>query len=266
MKKTFIFLLLLIGLLLVGCSDGTVSPDDASTKPVSANPQVPVTLPEPSSTDFQLFDYEITDEGVIIIGYHGDIQEIVIPSQIDGRPVVSIGSNAFSHSYLTSVVIPEGVVSIGEEAFYSSTYLLSVTLPNSLNSIDKYAFSKCAKLTQIDFPCNLATIGENAFKECQSLTRIILPEGITSIEYGAFYGCTSAAIIEIPSSVTTIANKAFSECDSVVTITLPEGLTKIDHPDAFWSCDSLANFLVVPGSYAEEWCIEHARPYTFTTE
>ena len=71
---------------------------------------------------------------------------------------------------LTSVVIPNSVTSIGNNAFSDCTGLTSVKIPNSVTSIGNYAFLGCTGLTSIVIPNSVTTIGWNAFNACESLT------------------------------------------------------------------------------------------------
>ena len=65
--------------------------------------------------------------------------------------MTSIGSGAFAECNLTSVTIPDGVKSIGNNAFYCCINLTSVTIGNSVTSIGNWAFDSCEKLTNITF-------------------------------------------------------------------------------------------------------------------
>ena len=120
-----------------------------------------------------------------------NLQTIIIP---DG--VTSIGENAFNNCLkLTSITIPDSVTSIGRYAFYNYSSLTSITIPNSVTSIDGYAFCKCTGLTSIAIPSSVTSIGQRAFYECSGLTSITIPEGVTSIGQDAFYNCISLKTI-----------------------------------------------------------------------
>jgi len=120
-----------------------------------------------------MYKYEPNPSGITITGYKGNDNDITIPREIDGKPVTSIGSYAFSCcSSLTSIAIPDSVTSIGNSAFAYCTSLASITIPDSVTSIGSYAFSCCSSLTSITIPDGVTSIGNNAFRHCTSLASI----------------------------------------------------------------------------------------------
>ena len=98
------------------------------------------------------------------------VNSIEIPSTYNGKAVTQIADRAFYRlSNLTTITVPDSVISIGEYAFYECNFLSDVTLPNSLQSIKKYAFSRCTSITKITIPSSTTYIGEYAFYD-SSLT------------------------------------------------------------------------------------------------
>ncbi len=100
-------------------------------------------------------------------------------------------------SSIKSVIINDGVTSIGEWAFYDCDSLTSITIPNSVTSI-----------------------GNGAFYYCPSLTSITIPNSVTSIGWGAFYGCSSLTSVTIPNRVTSIGEETFRNCSSLTSVTI----------------------------------------------
>ena len=99
---------------------------------------------------------------------------------------------AFNRCYdLVSILIPDGVISIGGSAFQGCYELTSITIPNGVTSIGDEAFEDCSSLTSIAIPDGVTSIGNWAFSDCDSLTSITIPDSVTSIGYGAFYWCSS---------------------------------------------------------------------------
>ena len=184
--------------------------------------------------------------------------EIVIPSTItyDGKNynITSIGERAFwsikENSSLTSVTIPEGVISIGDWAFGNCTALTSITIPNSIKQIGVDVFEstpwyanlpdgvfyvgkilysykgEMPENTSIVVKDGIEIINASAFAECSNLIAITLPNSLDSIGEDAFYWCQSLSSITIPNSVTSIGNYAFYYC-SLDEIKIPKNVTNI---------------------------------------
>ena len=100
----------------------------------------------------------------------------------------SIGFATFRFcTKLKSIVIPDNVKTIGNQAFYT-TGLTSIVIPDNVTTIDKYAFSGCANLTSVTLGCGLTSIGELVFNECKNLTTIkALMETPVAISADVFY-------------------------------------------------------------------------------
>ncbi len=129
-------------------------------------------------------------------------------------------SPACSNLSVTSIVIEEGVTSIGDYAFENCDNLTSITIPGNVESIGEDAFYNCDNLTDVTLQDGVKSIGRSAFIWCNNLTNIVLPNSVTSIGYFAFKDCTSLTSIKIPSSVTSMDSKAFYNCSSLETISL----------------------------------------------
>ena len=170
------------------------------------------------------------------------LSEIVIPSS-----VTSIGKGAFSTCRsLSEIVIPSSVTSIGKGAFFACDSLSEIVIPSSVTSIGDSAFSRCDSLSEIVIPSSVTSIGDWAFSRCGSLSEIVIPSSVASIGDGAFYGCSSLSEIVIPSSVTSIGDRAFWNCRSLSEIVIPSSVTSIGD-SAFSYCSSL-KYISIPKS------------------
>ena len=167
------------------------------------------------------FEYAVNEDGesVTLTKYSGSDTEVIIPSELGGKPVTAIGEKAFyQNKTITSVKIPEGVTSIGDSAFEGCSSLTEVTIPKSVTSIGDFAFYGCSSLTEVTIPEGVTSIKDSAFAYCSSLTEVTIPEGVTSIEITAFRNCSSLTEVTIPKSVTSIGWGAFVECDALTTV------------------------------------------------
>ena len=107
------------------------------------------------------------------------------------------------------VNINEGVISIGDYAFFNCNNMVSISIPNTIERIGTGAFANCSKLSGIELPEKLSSIERLTFWRCDSLKSILIPDNITTIKEYAFVGCSSLKSIEIGKSVKNIENYAF---------------------------------------------------------
>ena len=152
----------------------------------------------------------------------------------------------YARRHLTSVEIPEGVISIGSNAFQDCTSLDSVSIPNSVTSIGAYAFNGCTSLSSVTLCEGVTLIGYSAFSKCTSLGSINIPGTVTWIGEEVFSGCSKLSSISIPNSVPSIGAFAFSKCTSLGSVSIPNSVTSIGQY-AFERCSSLGS-ISIPGT------------------
>ena len=240
---------------------------------------------EAANKTYGIYTYEVSSDNKVIITDCDESAKgaITIPSEIDGKPVTSIGFEAFRDcTGLTSITIPDSVTSIGIMAFRDCTGLTSITLSNSVTSIRDWAFWGCTGLTSITIPDSVTIIGIWAFLGCTGLTSITLGNSVTSIREGVFDGCTGLISINvasgnnyysdnngvlfnkektelikypagksqtsytIPNSVTSIGYGAFYGCTDLTSITIPNSVTSIG-TRAFYKCTGLTSITIPNG-------------------
>ena len=154
---------------------------------------------------------------------------------------VTVPVSAFAvDTTITSIEVPNGFTSIGNDAFASCSSLASVVLPATLTSIGYSAFRNCTTLASVKLPAGLTSIGHDAFHNCSSLASVVLPAGLTSIGNDAFASCSSLASVELPAGLRRIGPFAFAHCSSLASVELPAGLTSIGRY-AFQGCTALAS-------------------------
>ena len=186
--------------------------------------------------DYDHNAFKINKKGVLV-EYIGNGGDVVIP---DG--VIKIGAEAFHCcETITSVTIPGSVKHIGKEAFYLCEKLTTVKMLKGVEIIDDAAFKFCGELTEITIPNSVTYIGAEAFA-CDNLTSIIIPSSITYIGNKAF-AYSELNSITIPNSITEIREGTFSNCENLTSIIIPSSVISIGK-EAFWACDSLTTITI----------------------
>jgi hypothetical protein len=147
----------------------------------------------------------------------------VIPETVTNNgntyTVTAIGIQAFNeNSNLTSVMIPNSVITISDTAFRDCTGLTSVTIPNSVTSLGFQSFRGCTGLISVAIGNSVTTIGNNAFRDCTGLTSVTIGNSVTSIGSSAFRNCTSLTSVTIGNSVTSLENFAFRDCTGLTSV------------------------------------------------
>ena len=151
-----------------------------------------------------------------------------------------VSASPFAETDIKTVVIEEGVTSIGQTAFLNCVSLTSVSLPDSIEVIGDSAFRNCRRLSKINFPNGVSTIKGAAFYNCDSLTKLSLPVNTTVIETEAFYDCDGIEFVNVPHGVTRIEKSTFAMCDNLKSVDLGNGVTSLGYGAFAW-CTSLKN-------------------------
>lgn len=163
-----------------------------------------------------------------------------------------------------TLVIPEGVTTIGREAFRNANGIKKIQFPSSLVSIESYAFSECSNLTEVVIPDGVISIGDSAFRGCASLKKVVVPSSVVDLGNYAFIscfaleeadvacdigvrmfdGCDKLKNLTLGNTVTAIGDYAFNGCDSLERVVLPSSLTNVGEVpaigrEAFRDCKKL---------------------------
>lgn len=141
----------------------------------------------------------------VVTGNTDCVGEVIIPSG-----VLSIGNNAFFNNLnITSVNIPDSVLTIGATSFTNLQRLTTLTIGNNVTDIGNSAFEGAFRLTTLVIPDSVVTIGSAAFSGTNALTSLTLGNQLTTIGQSAFSGANITRLV-IPNSVTIIGTRAFS--------------------------------------------------------
>lgn len=236
------------------------------------------------------YRYEITDRGVVILGYTSYGSAAVIPSYIGGIKVVEIGFEAFKDvTYLETVTYPDSVTRIGAYAFSGASGLVSLNSSkdgiesidlSGITEIDAYAFEGCS-FTRIILSNAVTLLNEGVFKDCkrletislgaidylgayvfsgcESLGSLVLSGDFETIGAYAFEGCVSLSSVTLLSNYTEIGEGAFSSCVSLTALTVPQSL-RVIADRAFADCMSLETL----AGYQSLYQIQSIGAYAFS--
>ena len=165
-----------------------------------------------------------------------------------------------SKDNMKEIILEDGIISIGNSAFYDCTGLTSITIPDSVTSIGDFAFDNCSGLTRVNITdmaawCNISfsydyysfscasnplCYANNLYLNNELVTNLVIPDSVTSIGNYTFMNCTSITGITLPDSVTSIGECAFCGCTGLTGITIPDSVTSIGS-SAFSYCSGLTS-------------------------
>ena len=232
-----------------------------------------------SESDFMVNE---EDGKIVLVVYQGEASDVIIPSMIRGKEVFAIGKGCFANDEITSVVCPETLKEIRNEAFINCTELTDIQLNESLELIGKHIIANTG-VEKLVLPESITTVSDSALAGAK-LTEVNIPLSITEIPEGML--CTNDfKTFTVPSHVKTIAEQAFTTCGEMESLIIEEGVEVIGEK-AFNNCDALKSvvipasvteigyinkrttdhivFTVVAGSYAEQYMQE--KGYNYVTQ
>ena len=178
-------------------------------------------------------------------------------------------SEYFGEHKITSVVMPNSLISVGRRAFLDCTRLEAVQLSSSLIAVEERAFEGCTQLMSFDFPNSLRSIGESAFSHTgwydvqpdglvyagtvayhykgrvPEGTQLSIQDGTTSIADAAFMGdekyyygiddYEGLLSVDIPNSVKYIGSYAFlDDCPNLSKVTIGSGVEDMGNCSFAW--------------------------------
>lgn len=216
--------------------------------------------------------WSLNSSGVLTVSGSGEMPNF----QADIDSIASIPWIGY-YSSIKSVVIREGVESVGSYAFYGHSSISRVSLPRSLRSIGTASFYSCSSLSSIELPSKLTSIGSNAFDFCP-ISSVKIPASVSSISTNAFALCgmdAKKSRVLIKEFSVDSANKKYSSVNGVLynkdrtelircpmtkkgAFAVPASVKRIGQ-DAFFGCIYLTS-VTLPASvtsiepYAFEYC------------
>ncbi len=196
--------------------------------------------------------YKKIDNAWYVSGVEGSLYKYEVTEKIGEEPVVGILPEAFAkQDILTTVVLPEGITSIGNRAFAGCEGLSSIQIPSTVTSIGKSAFEGCDLLTVVSIPAGVREIGDSAFENCGGLESIQVEEenpyykSIGDILYTKdksvlikYPAKKKASSYTISSEVKQVAGNAFGDCANLREVVIPNNVVSLGER-VFANCVSL---------------------------
>ena len=196
----------------------------------------------------------LEDDTYAVIGI-GDCHDkaLVIPKTHEGKPVTQIDSHAFNGcDTITSVIIPEGVISIGACAFANCDELVEVTIPASVTVIGEHAFAGNDNFTKVNIFdlaawckiqfnnvfANPLHYAHRLYVDGKAISELIIPEGVSTVGDYAFTGLNHVISLTLPDTLIKIGDGAFFHCTRLRNVMMSEGVTHVGL-GAFSMCEKL---------------------------
>ncbi len=181
------------------------------------NPETKENITEIADNAFKIPDAEVEQLKDSVDSPNG-MTTIVLPETL-----VKIGEKAFEYNSITTIDFPKTLTVIGTSAFHGNQ-LRQVVLPDSVTTVSSGAFSQ-NNITEITFPKNLTKLEAGVFSMNIRLEHVKLPNKLTEIGDSAFAGARFTSL-QIPKSVTKIGKKAF-HLHHLKELTIPGNVKEI---------------------------------------
>ncbi len=138
------------------------------------------------------------------------LKDVTLPENIE-----EICQYAFTGTAIETILLPDGLITIGYYAFSSCESLKYININDGVTSIGSSAFYNCSSLKAISIPDSVTSIGQTLFQNCTNLEYVRLSENADKVGGSMFSGCTMLKNVSLPASVTVIGSKAFSNASNL---------------------------------------------------
>ena len=191
--------------------------------------------------------YSMPNYGSSLVG------TLIIPDSVEYNnikyPVTSIGHNAFHHTYgMDTVILPNTITIIKQEAFCACSDLKSVLIPNSVTTIGNLAFASCLSLSDLSIGESVVAIGDQAFESDTSLVSVVIPNSVVSIGVAAFSQNYNLRTIKFGYSLTSIGFACLTNCPSLDSLFFVTDVAPY-YGGEFWGTPDTLNIEIPCGSY-----------------
>lgn len=186
----------------------------------------------------ELMDVYITDLGAWLDIDMQSTGQYSWDKNITSNPIYYARNLYINGEPAKDIVIPDGIETIRDYAFYGIESINSVTMPNTVTKIGDYAFASCINLSNVSIPDSVTNIGSYAFSECTALVSVNISDNVISIGSRGFYNCTGLKTAYI--GCQTVGTYAFGGCSLLTEVTLSSNVATVND-SAFASCNQLTD-------------------------
>lgn len=175
----------------------------------------PDSIKEAPASDFE---YTIDQDEVRLEAYTGSKEYVIVPGEIEGKPVTSMGDNVFYETKVRCVSLPDSIREMGHHTFGGCTHLVYAYMPESLEVLSEATFESCFRLRDPGLNDGLKKIEYTAFWGNHYMTELYLPETLEEIDDNAFVLCDYLGYIIVPEE-----NKYFQGNDDITILLSADG-------------------------------------------
>ncbi len=199
------------------------------------------------------YDYEIENDTVKILSHQYNPQEsqIIVPEEIDGKPVSILGADAFyQHKNTVAIILPQNLKSINGSPFYRCYSLQEISIPSNVQKIDANPFFRCSSLTKITVESDNAYYSDldGVLFDKEQTQLIAYPEGKTQESY------------TVPQTVKKLDIDAFGYHTKIKKLTILSNVTDFPEGNMFIYPDDIT-LIVESGSAAEQYAKDYNLNY-----
>ena len=219
--------------------DVAIYPSDASQNATYLKSTYATSAWTKGSTALFTFTYDTANKTATLTAIDSSVTKAEVPSKVvyggatytvtkigGGSDAAGDDGDTAISTTLTSITLPNSIVTISDYAFVECSGLTSISIPSSVKEIGVMALAGTG-LTSITIPNNVTSLGYGVLGDCRSLITVSLGTGITELPENCFADCSVLATVNIPTSVTLIGVQAFAGCSKLTTITIPSSVTSI---------------------------------------
>jgi hypothetical protein len=220
--------------------------------------------------EFEYKESEINKGSLVLTKYTGNKSEIVIPTEIDGVPISTIGESKFeAPDTVTKITILNNIISICDSGFNTCKGLkvIEVSTDNSkYSSLDGVIFDKEKKtliqipsqkdISDYSIPNSVQIIGKFSFSNNDTFEKILIPSSVSEIKEWAFFKCNKLEQIDLPNSIVKIGDCAFNRCEKLKRVYATESIQNIGQY-AFEMCHESLFIEAPSGTAMEDYAVKN---------